>query len=362
AVAAEYSALLFLPSVALLAALAAWPRVGAKAMLRPVVLGAGTAALIAGTWYVAGAGFWHGTEPAFSHFTSPGTWHVAWRDLWSGITAAPPSGAGSPASAGSGLRDLAWWVGLPFALAVIGAVAYAIRPSTEGSTTEASRRATLVAAGGRSRRVWLGVVLTGSALLAGALQLELQVSASREPVAFGLLLSAPMAGVGLARIVGDHFRRTQIGIAVWAAALAIGMTQANDMFNTWPDSATYMADMTRYLRPGARYLVEGTEIPDYYLRNHADARPGQFTGIGHLTYPPSASKTSKKGKALTGDAAYTAAIRAGYFRVIAYHYGATRATDIAMARVLAADPHYRLAAVIPDDNDLGRQYIWVKTK
>ena len=35
--------------------------------------------------------------------------------------------------------------------------------------------------------------------------------------------------------------------------------------------------MSRYLQPGAHYLVEVDEVPIYYLRHHADAQPDQFT-------------------------------------------------------------------------------------
>ena len=330
AAAAEYAALFFVPLVIGLAALAAWPRLGWRALIRMVVLGAGTVAVIAGT-------------------------EIATRlDFRAGLVAPPPR----PEASGTALLwDCAQWIGLPFALALIGAVAYAVRPATDSPATDSTARATggIALAGGQLCRVWLGVVMAGGALLGVAVQVGLHTGSVRQPVGFGLLLAAPMAGVGLARVVGDHFRRTQIGIAVWGAVLALGMTQANDMFHTWPDSAKYVATMARYLRPGARYLVEGTDVPLYYLRKDAGARPGQFTAIGHLDYAP------KGGPALTGNAAYTAAIRAGYFRIVAYHYGEARAEDTVIARALAASPDYRLATVIPDDNDLGRQYVWVKS-
>ena len=146
---------------------------------------------------------------------------------------------------------------MQFALAVIGAVAYTLRPFTEPGEEVAP-------GGGRPSRALLGAVVVGSLLLAPAEQIRIHTFVSlQKHVGFGLLLAAPIIGVGLARIVGDHFRRAQIGIAVWGAALAIGMTQANNLFNAWPNSTVLVTDMTKYLRPGAHYLVEVDEVPIY---------------------------------------------------------------------------------------------------
>lgn len=319
--AAEYDALFFVPVVVMLAALAAWQSLGWNALVRMVVLGALTVAGLAGVAI--------GTK----------------LDFRGGLTAPPPAGSGV-----TSLWDCAQWAGLPLLLVLIGAVAFAVRAATEGT-----EKAEIAAAGNRYRRVCLGALMVASALLGVALQLLPHTSALRQPVGFGLLLSAPMAGVGLVRVVGDHFRRTQIGIAVWAAVLAVGMTAANDTFHTWPGSARYVADLASNLRPDARYLVEGTDIPLFYLRNHVGAQPRQFTSIGHLAY------RSRAGGVLTGGAADIAAIRAGYFRIVAYDYSASRAEDVVIARALAESPEYRLAEIIPNDNDLGRQYIWIKT-
>ena len=96
-------------------------------------------------------------------------------------------------------------------------------------------------------------------------------------------------------------------------------------------------------------------MPIYYLRQHADAQPDQFTSTYYIGF------TDKQGQFLTGDAGYVAAIKAGYFRVIAFNYQTTPAVDAVIARTLAADPDYRLAVVIPNGNDTVRQYIWVKS-
>lgn len=325
AVATKYASLLFVPSIVALAGLAVVPKAGSKALIAPVALGVTTVGLLVGTARLAGPDYLTGIK-----FTTLNRFQ-------------------GTSSTSSLLWDSVQWIGVPFALAVIGAVAYAWRPFTEPGEQVAP-------GGSRLRRSLLGAVMVGSLLLAPAEQIRIHTLTSlQKHVGFGLFLAAPIIGVGLARIVGDHFRRAQIGIAVWGAALALGMTQANNLFNAWPNSAVFVADMARYLRPGAHYLVEVDEVPIYYLRNHSDAQPDQFTSTYYIGY------LDEQGIFLTGNAGYVAAIKAGYFQVIAYNYQTTPAVDAVIARTLVTDPDYNLVAVIPNGNDTVRQYIWVKS-
>ena len=99
------------------------------------------------------------------------------------------------------------------------------RPATRSGEERANEHVALP--GSRRRRIALGIVLAGTALLALADQLHLNTDVPLDThCRFGLFFAAPMAGVGLARLVGDHFRRAQIGIVVWAAALVLGLGQA----------------------------------------------------------------------------------------------------------------------------------------
>jgi hypothetical protein len=326
AVATKYATLLFVPSVIGLAGLAAAPRLGRKAVLTSAALGAATVALLAGAAYRAGPDYLTGIR-----FTT--------LDRFEGTS-----------STGSLLGDSAQWIGVPFLLAVTGAVCYAVRPFTEPGEQVAP-------GGGRVRRALLGGLMAGSALLAPAEQIRIHTQTSLfKHVGFGLLLAAPIAGVGLARVIGDHFRRAQVGIAIWGASLAIGMTCASNLFSAWPNSAVFVADLARYVRPGERYLVETDEVPIYYLRDNPGAQPRQFTSTYYIGYQ------TRSGEDLTGDAGFTAAIRAGYFSVVAFNYQTTPAVDAVLARTLAADPDYRLADVIPNGNDTVRQYIWVRSR
>ena len=157
------------------------------------------------------------------------------------------------------------------------------------------------------------MVLTGTALLAPADQIHLHTATSfQKHIGFGLFFAAPMAGVGLARIIGDHFRRAQLGVAVWGLCLMLGMVQANDIFNSWANARPLVAELSRYLQPGAHYLVEAAEVPTYYLRRNPDAKASQFVTTYFISY------TGQNGITLTGDAGFEAAVRQGYFHVIAY--------------------------------------------
>ncbi len=324
AVATKYAAGLFVPTIVVLSALAAWPYRGRKALIAPPALTAAIAALLGGALYLAGPVYLAGIR-----FTTTARFQ--------GTTATSVL-----------LRDSLVWGGLPFALAVIGAVAYTLRARTEPGELIAE-------SGGQLWRLTLGAVLTGTALLAPADQIHIHTATSLwKHIGFGLFFAAPFAGIGLARIVGDHFRRAQVGIAIWGAALVIGMTQANDLFNAWPDSSGFVATMSRYLQPGAHYLVEVDEVPIYYLRSHRDAQPSQFTSTYFIGY------RGRKGQYLTGNAGYIAAIKAGYFRVVAYNGQVTPALDNVLATTLRADPDYRLAATISNGDHSVNYYVWVR--
>jgi hypothetical protein len=327
AVAASYWALLYVPAVALLAGLAAYPYHGRRAASRPLLLAATTLELLAIGVIAAGKIYMIAIVTAIS-------------------TRSPGSSQALPI-----LENAARWAGPVAGLALLGAVAYAIRDRTEPSEV-------IAPSGGQRHRIAVGVVLAGPAILtiAYTLYLNSDVSADRN-VAFGLFLAAPMAGVGLARIVGDHFRRAQVGIAIWGAAMVLGMTQASILFGSWTNSAGLVSAIQHDLRPGAHYLVENDDVPIYYLRGHSDAQAGQFTSTYYISFAESG------GKVLTGTPGFLAAVRAGYFRVIAYDDTVTPALDQALATALAADPDYRRVAAFTEKapDFTTTCYVWVRT-
>jgi hypothetical protein len=325
AAATDYWALLYLPTVALLAALAAHPHLGRPALARAPVMGAIMVEVVAAGVLVAG------------------------RDYVTAAVAATAS-----RSAGDGalqiLTEAGKWGGLIAALAVLGVVGYSIRARNEPNENVALP-------GTRRRRIALGVALAGTALLTLADQLYLNTDLSLDThLAFGLFFAAPMAGVGLARLVGDHFRRAQIGVVVWAVALILGLAQSSQLYGSWPDSTPLVGELSRLLGPGDRYLVENDNVAIYYLIGHQDARPDQFTSTYFMAY-------RTPDGLLTGTPAYLAALRAGYFNVVIYDSTVTPALDRTLSAALESDPRYRLAGTVQEDGPdfHATCYVWVRT-
>jgi hypothetical protein len=334
AVAVKYAGLLFVPTIAVLPLLAGWPALRGRAGRHRAWLAAGYPV----AFCVIVAGLLYGGLLLGGH------------DYLTALSTTTTARAAGTTPALTILRESGEWGGIIAGLAAFGTVAYARRVRTEPDEQ-------IAPAGGPMRRVALGVVLTGTALLAPAYQLHLHTDVSlHKHVGFGLFFAAPMAGLGLTRLVGDHFRRSQIGIAVWSAALALGMMQSARLYQGWPSSGPFVQALSAYLQPGARYLVEVPEVPTYYLEGRADAQASQFYSTFVITYPAS------RRRVLTGTEGFTAAVRAGYFHVIAYNGDVTPATDTAIAETLARSRAYRLAAVVHLSDAYGpiTYDIWVK--
>ena len=326
AAATDYWALLYLPTVALLAALAAHPYLGRPALVRAPVMGAIMVEVVAAGVLVAG------------------------RDY---VTAAVAATASRSAAGGGALQILAEagkWGGLIAALAVLGVVGYSIRARTEPNENVALP-------GTRRRRIALGAVLSGTALLTLVDQLYLNTDVSLDThLAFGLFFAAPMAGVGMARMVGDHFRRAQIGVVVWSVALILGLAQSSQLYGSWPDSSALVGELSRLLGPHDRYLVENDNVAIYYLIGRPDAQPDQFTSTYFMSY-------RTPDGLLTGTPAYLAALRAGYFNVVIYDSTVTPGLDRTLSAALESDSRYRLAGTVQEDApDFHTTcYVWVRT-
>jgi hypothetical protein len=326
AVAVKYAGALFLPTICVLLALAAWPSLGRRALWRPAWFCAAVVALVEIGLRVGGSAY----TTAIASTTT---------ERVQGSTSVPAVVADS----------VAWGGGIAV-LAIIGAVAYAWRARHEAGESA-------VKAGGWRRRAILGAVLAGTVFLAPLYQMHLHTDVSlQKHIGFGMFFAAPMAGLGVARIVGDHFRRPHLGIAVWSTALALGLGQSWVLFQAWPSSGRFVSAFSRYLAPGAHYLVEVPEVPIYYLDDKPDARPAQFGSTFAITY------TEKDGHTVWGPAGFTAAVQQGAFRTIALSGTVTPAADATIERAIASSGLYRLATVVPLRDSYGplTYRIWVK--
>ncbi|MEU9381086.1 hypothetical protein AB0D38_08830, partial [Streptomyces sp. NPDC048279] len=293
---AAYSAALYLPTLTLLAVLTAYRFRGAGAFARGGLFAAATGALCFLGVQVAGMpSGWN------AHATESG------RHL---------------------LEESAKWGGVVLFVAVIGAVGFARRarmgemPWAEGSAPGAVRRSAL------------GLTMCATALLAPLYQAWLGNGSSLHiHIGFGLLFAVPMAGLGISRMMGAHFRYPQIGIMVYVAALVIGMAQTRDLYRP-PDSAAMIGALRGVVDDKGSYLSDDPEISAYYL--HARTDPGQWHQAGRGT-------------------ALAAEVKKGYDAI------ALRTASV--PAVLRGNDDYRLVAVVPSaGGDHGQQpyRIWVK--
>ncbi|MFE4048533.1 glycosyltransferase family 39 protein [Streptomyces sp. YIM B13518] len=326
AVGVKYAAALYLPTVVVLALLTARPRRGAgPAARRVVLLGLGVGALLAAGAYAT--------------------------DLMAGVRQTTTGREHGADGAGFLLRRSAEWGGLMFLAAVGGAVSYARR-----SRMHESPLARRLDDPGRRRRTLLGLVLCGTAVLAPAYQVHLATQVSLfKHIGFGLFFAAPMAGVGVTRLVGAHFRYPQLGIMLWTAMLCLGIAQADWRFALWPDSSKMVRVIEPHVNSRGRYLGSTPEVPLYYFREKTTHR--QWQSVFGMEY------TDGKGEYSAGDAAYRAALRDGAFDLIVLDGLTNPRVDDVIAGAVRGNPHYRLLANLPFRNSAGTgEYrIWVKT-
>ncbi|MFF7642182.1 glycosyltransferase family 39 protein [Streptomyces canus] len=318
----KYASGLYLPTLVVLAVITAHRHRGVRALGRGVLLGTGIAVLL-------GIGSW---------FSGP----------LGGISSTTTDRAKGTDTAATMLQHSAEWGGLVFLAALGGTIAYVLRarmgemPWIGGETS------------GRWRRAALGLLLTGTALLAPAYQIHLHTEISLyKHVGFGLFFAAPLAGLGMARLVGPHFRHPQLGILLYVVTLVFGMVQAQRAYS-FPDST----QMTSYLRTvvdrKGTYLAEEQEVPAYYLRDRTNWT--QWQNSYFMDY------RGRDGKQYTGPDAFRQAVRDGKFDAIVMHGNVSPVTYEAVKEGLKNNSHYRLAAVFPYTTSSGDHAyrIWVK--
>ncbi|MFL4909272.1 ArnT family glycosyltransferase [Streptomyces sp. MMS24-I2-30] len=327
AVAVKYASALFLPTLTLLLVLAAYRHHGTRqALLRGVLFAAAAiATLVTGLLASGYLSAVQSTTTARTHGTTP-AWQI--------------------------LEDTGRWAGLPVAVAVIGTVLYA--RTARLSEVPGWRQAVP----GRRWRTCAGVLLTGTALLAPAYQIHLQTETSlQKHIGFGLFFAAPMAGVGVTRLMGAHFKFPQWAIAIGVLALTLGMNQSATYYGSWPDTRYLIPQLSYTVRPGQHWLGDPKEGPVYYLSRNGLTSYQDWLSFFYIDY------TTSDGRHLTGVPGYRAAIDAGYFDGVVLNYaGGLAPAEQAVREEMRKTGRYRLTSSLPYQTSTGTGHfeIWVR--
>ncbi|MFF5011314.1 hypothetical protein ACFY3G_52155 [Streptomyces phaeochromogenes] len=174
----------------------------------------------------------------------------------------------------------------------------------------------------------------------------------------GLLFAAPMAGVGLIRLVGEHFRFPQLACVVWVATLCMGVTTSAEWFTSWPESSRLNVALRQYVTPGAgHYLAETPDVPAYYLRDITDRT--RWTSLRSIGYQDT------HGTVHHGEDGYRKALADGWFDVVVLDVVvldgvATLRMEPVVAAAVRGSGKYRALDTVPFGEDQGRYRIWVK--
>jgi MFS family permease len=255
-------------------------------------------------------------------------------------TVARMSGGNSPLLV---MTDSARWVGI---VCLIAALAVA------------------VAALARRDRVQVAIfaLLAVSGVLVPLNQARIQTTTSlSKHVDFGAWFAAAAAGYAVAQLtrIGPWKKLHVVTAALTMAAVVVpigivGRAQAGDFFQAWPNSS----EVARTLRPLTRshpgnYLAEDYDVPAYYLENSVRWDRWYNTWYFSYTKPGTA-------RAVTGPAAYRAAIDNHYFSLIILDFGDTASIDHSITQDIrsAGDYHVIAEARYWDKFGTGQFTIW----
>jgi Dolichyl-phosphate-mannose-protein mannosyltransferase len=293
--ATKYATALYDPTVLLVVILSSWPDVGRQAALRRAALLAATAAaLIAVLLGLGGSGYLTGISVTTTgRVDGTDTAGLVFADAWS-------------------------WTAVVLVPAVVAAVACAVRR--------------------RWPQALLLSVLALSALLAPADQARIQTTTSLDKhVDFGAWFAAIAAGYLL-----NLLSRRRVVLAAALAALipvtAVGTAQAGAMID-WPDAAGLVKVVRPMTAHGGHFLVETTDVLQYYLPD-TTWRQWSDTAGNSPQY-------------------YLQRIRQHYYTVIVLSFNQTLSTDYAIAVELSATNGYSLAAKVHSGKTVF--YVWEYT-
>jgi 4-amino-4-deoxy-L-arabinose transferase-like glycosyltransferase len=200
-------------------------------------------------------------------------------------------------------------------------------------------------------------ILAAAGLLAPLEQARIHtITSLHKHVDFGAWLAAPAAGYALAQLsrIGKHKRLSFAVAGLMASAImpagALGSVQATDLFRQWPDSSVLIAQLRSLTRsyPGD-YLAEDYDIPAYYLAGIVSW--SRWSNTWYLSYTRPGTR-----RALTGAAAYEAAITQRHFSLVILDFLATPRTDSQIVAAMQQVGGYQVVAVVP--SSLGQYTIW----
>lgn len=328
AVGVKYASALFLPTLALLLVLAAYQHHGLRsALARGALFTTGVVGVLAGA--------------------------LSATDYWQAISSTTTARAHGTTPASTILADSGRWGGLLFAVALLGTVLYA--RTARLSEMPGWRQAVP----GARWRLAIGVLLTGTALLAPLYQVHLATETSlQKHVGFGLFFAAPMAGVGVTRLMGAHFKFPQWGIALGVAALTLGMSQSASNYGAWPNTQYLIPQLAYTVRPHQEWLGDPEEGPIYYLSREGLTDYTDWLSFFYIDY------TGRKGQSITGIPGYRAAIDDGYFSGVVLNYSnGLPAAEEAVREEMRSSGRYRLLSSLPYQTSTGSGHfeIWVLT-
>jgi hypothetical protein len=205
------------------------------------------------------------------------------------------------------------------------------------------------------RRLALGASLCAPLGAAAVLQIRgHRLDGAELHLAFGLLLAAPMAGLGVTRLIGAHFRYPQLGILLWVVMLCMAIGQSADRFREWPNSDALRLTLDRLVDGRGRYLSTIPDIPEYQQRSATN--PAQWTTDAQNAV------AAPDGSVQVGENGYRRALAEGWFDVVVVDTSRTGPVIAVIEDGLATSPHYRLLGGIPFSwrDGKGEYRIWVK--
>jgi len=208
---------------------------------------------------------------------------------------------------------------------------------------------------GFNKNLPTALILFGSALLAPAYHVyKAEVISLQKHIGYGFMFGAPLIGYGMARLGGYIKDRIDIIGNQWALSLvialltfSIGYRQAQQFYTEWPDVSQVVTLMKSEIRPNdSRILAEDAEVYRYYFQDRF--AEWQWNHLYWFEYTDEAGNYYP-----SGEAAYEAAIRDGYFDLIALRYGPAKNMAEAIDDSIGASGQYTLIASIPSDTSFG---------